>query len=379
MVSGRLLAIRLSTLILSFIIIMTWVFARHEKNELREVLTHNSEIAAWLVKEKLKTLPDVIFSDTRSSSQLIPLQLQMDRLRQSLNCKLYIISENGKLLVQDLHGGPLQTLKNQQLMQLPALKPAIESILHGASSATYQAPDGRHQIRGIPLDEMDAVLISDIRLPGYSQIVTFPLILLAVLGSTLSGVIWYIIRQTGRVWRRQNLAQSIIDPLTTLPNRKGMEMALRQNFSGPPEIQEAQSVLLLNLDRFSRINLHYGHPSGDTLLVQLAGILRRHIKIPHTVSRWSGDEFLIFLRNSDRQAAASLAKEIMAQVQKLTFSFSGEHLQMHLSIGIHTRTPQDNLDAFLSHVIQALQLAKEDGGQCIRHSDDALNHSATVI
>lgn len=31
---------------------------------------------------------------------------------------------------------------------------------------------------------------------------------------------------------------------------------------------------------------------------------------------------------------------------------------MHLSIGIHTRTPQDNLDAFLSHVIQALQLAK---------------------
>jgi diguanylate cyclase (GGDEF)-like protein len=303
----------------------------------------------------------------------------MDHLRQSLNCKLYIIGKHGKLLIQDLHGGPLQTRTNQQLLQLPALKSAIENVIQGASSATYQAPDGHHHIFVHPLNGADTFLISDIQLPGFSQSITFPTILFVVLGTGLSGFVWFIIRQTGRLWRRQNLAQSIIDPLTTLPNRKGMEMSLRKNFSGQPDSSEAQSVLLLNLDRFSLINRHYGHSSGDTLLVKLADILRQQIKIPHTVSRWNGDEFLIFLRHSDKHNALSIAGYIMEQVRQLTFSFSGEHLKMHLSIGIHTRTSQDNQDSFLNHAIEALQLAKLAGGQCIRHSDDAQNHSSTEI
>jgi hypothetical protein len=57
MISGRQLATRLFTLILSFVIIMTWVFTRYEKNERKDELYSNSEFAIWLVKEKINTMP----------------------------------------------------------------------------------------------------------------------------------------------------------------------------------------------------------------------------------------------------------------------------------------------------------------------------------
>lgn len=94
---------------------------------------------------------------------------------------------------------------------------------------------------------------------------------------------------------------AIRDSLTGLLNRLGLERR------GPPLLERtiAQGrvpwLLMLDVDWFKNVNDAVGHSAGDTVLQEVAHILRRECRADDLVCRWAGDEFVILLLDATEE------------------------------------------------------------------------------
>ncbi|WP_433209963.1 GGDEF domain-containing protein [Dactylosporangium sp. CS-047395] len=99
------------------------------------------------------------------------------------------------------------------------------------------------------------------------------------------------------------------DALTGLENRRAFEERLRDLVPGRPA-----AVVLLDLDRFKRINDAFGHPAGDRVLRTVADTLRTTAGPGVTVARYGGEEFALLIPDADGTRAADLADRVRAAI-----------------------------------------------------------------
>ena len=104
------------------------------------------------------------------------------------------------------------------------------------------------------------------------------------------------------------------DPLTGLPNRRGLaeqvDAAIRTACSGG----DALALLFVDLDGFKTVNDRYGHAAGDELLRAVAERLRSRLRRRDLLARLGGDEFLVALPDLDRPTAAAEATRVAAEL-----------------------------------------------------------------
>jgi diguanylate cyclase (GGDEF)-like protein len=142
----------------------------------------------------------------------------------------------------------------------------------------------------------------------------------------------------------ETLAQeSRTDPLTGLSNRRylldNMQQLLAESASG----NSALAFLLLDLDAFKSVNDDYGHAAGDSVLVQLAQLLRHVARAGDLLLRWGGEEFLIVLKNVQAEQALETSERIRTRLQNHTFRLSdGREIKLTGSIGfaLHPTAPE---------------------------------------
>jgi len=138
---------------------------------------------------------------------------------------------------------------------------------------------------------------------------------------------------------------SLTDPLTGLRNRRffsaevGREIAnvvrAFQPAGGglPPEGRDAV-FYLVDLDHFKEINDQFGHDSGDAVLIEVAVRLGRVVRKGDWLIRWGGEEFLIVLREGDRNEADILAERILLAISREPFDLGkGRKLWRTCSVG----------------------------------------------
>jgi len=103
------------------------------------------------------------------------------------------------------------------------------------------------------------------------------------------------------------------DPLTGLPNRRLLEDRLEKALDTARRNGTQVSVMLLDLDRFKKVNDEYGHEAGDMVLRAAAERLSACVRGADTVARTGGDEFVV-LMEAQRQPsdAVSLAEKMLA-------------------------------------------------------------------
>jgi diguanylate cyclase (GGDEF)-like protein len=70
------------------------------------------------------------------------------------------------------------------------------------------------------------------------------------------------------------------------------------------------SLIMLDFDFFKQYNDTFGHLIGDEVLVSLCKTIRMHIKSTDAVGRWGGEEFVIFLPNTNGTQATQIAQRI---------------------------------------------------------------------
>jgi diguanylate cyclase (GGDEF)-like protein len=159
------------------------------------------------------------------------------------------------------------------------------------------------------------------------------------------------------------------DPLTGLFNRRFFNEFLEKEIERSKRHNHEFSILMLDLDRFKGINDSYGHLFGDTVLRDIALILKNKIRRGDIIARLGGDEFIIILPETSATGAHYVAEEIKTAIE--THQFSDEHdFHITTSIGlICYPTHSTSMAKLLSNVDIALYQAKEDGRNIIRGYD----------
>lgn len=111
-----------------------------------------------------------------------------------------------------------------------------------------------------------------------------------------------------RRYQRRIAALATTDSLTDLPNRRGFDILSEQALQEAQRDSSPLCAVLLDLDNFKLINDQHGHLAGDQVLHDFAQQLRGKLRQSDILCRWGGEEFILLLKNTDRQAAHDLAE-----------------------------------------------------------------------
>jgi diguanylate cyclase (GGDEF)-like protein len=154
------------------------------------------------------------------------------------------------------------------------------------------------------------------------------------------------------------LAQT--DELTQLFNRRCLMQQLCRAVDESRETSRRVGLLMLDLDGFKPVNDLYGHPAGDYLLRQVAGVIRDCIRTDDLPCRYGGDEFAILLRDVERMPARVRAEEIRESIEGLPPIRPGAP-QVSASIGGTLYRDGDTADTLLARADAYLYQAKSNG------------------
>jgi len=166
---------------------------------------------------------------------------------------------------------------------------------------------------------------------------------------------------------QQSFAQaaedSLHDPLTRLPNRKLMFERLNKSVSRPRLVGHTLAVFFIDLDKFKLVNDEHGHRFGDELLVAVAGRLNGLLRNSDSVSRISGDEFVILFDDLEGRPAVEAVAERVLTALSGRFVLSECAVQTSASIGIAIKEgPEDSVEELLRRADEAMYQSKRAGG-----------------
>jgi len=162
------------------------------------------------------------------------------------------------------------------------------------------------------------------------------------------------------------------DVVTGLANRAGLNHQLTEKLDGLP--QDALLALFwLDLDRFKEVNDLLGHPVGDRVLTEVAKRLREVAPEGAAMSRFGGDEFIMFCAVESRAECERLAARVLDNVTR-PLRIDGDRLEVPASMGIAIM-PEDgrDADALMQSADLALYHAKIGGKNHSRFYDPSMS------
>ncbi len=112
---------------------------------------------------------------------------------------------------------------------------------------------------------------------------------------------------------RQAETSATTDFLTTLPNARSLFLRLEAELARCKRLNEPLTLMVCDLDGFKQVNDRHGHIVGNNLLRAVGAALRESCREYDYVSRMGGDEFVLILPNSDREAT----RDRIAQLREI--------------------------------------------------------------
>jgi diguanylate cyclase len=159
--------------------------------------------------------------------------------------------------------------------------------------------------------------------------------------------------------RIEELAE--LDELTGSLNRRCIMRMLDEEVSRARRTKTPCSIALIDLDWFKRINDTYGHPTGDEVLRTFAITVFANIRNFDRFGRFGGEEFMLVLPDTPRDAALRILDRLRAIVADLDWSAFSPGMRVTVSAGIATLQPNDTPDTVLARADGALYEAKAQG------------------
>lgn len=155
---------------------------------------------------------------------------------------------------------------------------------------------------------------------------------------------------------------------------RGQKLLMRLEEEGQPV-----AVLMADIDHFKHINDTYGHAQGDKVLQTFAQLAQDTLRPEDFMGRMGGEEFAMVLPRTNRDQALAAAQRLCEQVRNHRFAHDHGHLQITLSIGLHSVSAiaqQESLELLLSKADEALYVAKHNGRNQVRQYGPMMAPSA---
>jgi diguanylate cyclase (GGDEF)-like protein/putative nucleotidyltransferase with HDIG domain len=220
------------------------------------------------------------------------------------------------------------------------------------------------------------IALTPVAPPGAEAVVVHHFVITAGTLITAATLLTYLRIRVERLMRRLTDAART-DPLTGLPNRVALHEALERELERAKPEGRPTSLLIVDLDRFKRVNDRYGIGEGDRVVRRVAALLQESTRIMDVVARSGGEEFAIVMPESDQHRAFLFAEELLDRLRK---NFSPPQIELTASIGVATSPGHaEDLAGLMTAADGALHAAKALGrDRAVIYSPEVTNVLGSV-
>lgn len=170
---------------------------------------------------------------------------------------------------------------------------------------------------------------------------------------------------------------SLIDELTGLPNRRGLNRYIK--FISTCNLHRALfvSIIMIDIDFFKQYNDNYGHTAGDTVLSLVAEQIKAVAESSSDfAARFGGEEFIYAAVNADEKDIKKKAERIRNKVISLNIPHSASAASQFISVSLGTATVKASSESKILKCIdladKALYMAKANGKNCVHSIDEKM-------
>ncbi len=156
---------------------------------------------------------------------------------------------------------------------------------------------------------------------------------------------------------------AVTDGMTRLYNRTEIQRRIEE--SDDQTDRATDSLIMIDIDNFKKINDTFGHKEGDAVICTLANLMKeRACEVSGaSVGRWGGEEFMILLPACDTRKALGIAEKIRKEFSAIAFPQCGCRT---ISLGVTQRQAGESADSLVLRVDRALYEAKNTGkNRCV--------------
>lgn len=157
----------------------------------------------------------------------------------------------------------------------------------------------------------------------------------------------------------------LLDPLTGLMKRRGLEMNLRSVFSVMHRHGWSYGIFFVDIDEFKRINDVYGDNIGDNVLKMVAKTLLNSVRASDMVGRWGGEELMVIAANVGEDHLYKIANKIRILIGQSGFSVGAESVRVTVSVCATMVQPDDSVDTLLKRINRLMEHCKVSGKNCV--------------
>jgi diguanylate cyclase (GGDEF)-like protein/PAS domain S-box-containing protein len=154
-------------------------------------------------------------------------------------------------------------------------------------------------------------------------------------------------------------AQSLIDDLTGLYNRRGLSALAQQELKKANRMGRGMLLLFADLDDLKHINDTFGHREGDLALIETADILKETFRKPDIIARIGGDEFVVLATETSSVSADILTNRLTGQLNAHNLKENRPY-NLSLSVGIVSYNPEQpcSIDELLARADKMMYTQK---------------------
>lgn len=157
----------------------------------------------------------------------------------------------------------------------------------------------------------------------------------------------------------------LLDPLTGLMKRRGLEMNLRSVFSVMHRHGWSYGIFFVDIDEFKRINDVYGDNIGDNVLKMVAKTLLNSVRASDMVGRWGGEELMVIAANVGEDHLYKIANKIRILIGQSGFSVGAESVRVTVSVCATMVQSDDSVDTLLKRINRLMEHCKVSGKNCV--------------
>jgi diguanylate cyclase (GGDEF)-like protein len=174
-------------------------------------------------------------------------------------------------------------------------------------------------------------------------------------------IVLFLVNLTYGGYQRKLELMATTDNLTGAATRQVFDMIFEQALKMNIRRKESLSGIMLDIDHFKEVNDNFGHPAGDLILKELAGITLNQIRDTDTLFRWGGDEFFLLLPDCSLDQACKIAEKIRGSIEQKEFLYRNRSISVTCSFGVVDMRPGETIEESLKQIDDALYRAKKSG------------------
>ena len=182
---------------------------------------------------------------------------------------------------------------------------------------------------------------------------------------TFLGYIGSCIDVTDKIQGEAMREMAIKDGLTGVYSRQYFNQLMNAEIERSIRIEKIFSVMMIDIDKFKEVNDIFGHLVGDQVLVAIVKILKDNIRIYDIIGRFGGDEFMIFLPETNQKKAYEIANRMISFLNREKIKIKAHEIKVAISIGISEYNNNQTYDALLHAADKAMYLAKKQQGSSV--------------